>query len=97
MSPKGYLEAIRSASRCYVGYQQRPIEPHHINQIGMGRNRKREMIEHFSAIPVCRACHHAYHQMGKTDFEFKFSVNVYEIAHDYLSKYIHAEFKRGAL
>ena len=93
MSPNGYLKAIRSETRCSVCYQQRTIEPHHIDQIGMGRNRKNELIEHFSAIPVCRPCHQHYHQVGRKQFEFKHGINCYEIIYDYLSKYIFAEYK----
>jgi hypothetical protein len=92
MSPKRYLKIIRTETRCSVCYKETAIEPHHIDQIGMGRNRNNELIEHFSAIPVCRPCHQEYHHIGKRRFEEKNNVNCYEIAYDYLSKYIFYEF-----
>ena len=57
----------------------------------MGRDRKKELVEHYSAIPVCRQCHTTYHNLGMKEFQFKFDINVYELAHYYLSKHLHIE------
>ena len=55
------------------------------------KSRKRELVEHYSAIPVCRQCHTTYHNLGMKEFQFKFDINVYELAHYYLSKHLHIE------
>ena len=44
MTPLEYLERVREEKHCYVCMKKTKIEPHHIDQIGMGRNRKKEQI-----------------------------------------------------
>tara|TARA_R100000664_G_scaffold33942_1_gene52909 strand:+ start:1319 stop:1642 length:324 start_codon:yes stop_codon:yes gene_type:complete len=84
-----YIDFIRSHNQCCVCLQFTEIEPHHLNSIGMGRNRKNDMIEHFSAIPVCRTCHMDYHQIGLKEFEKKHHQNMFQTNHKYLSKFIY--------
>ena len=91
MTPIDYVDLIRSEKYCSVCMQKGLVEPHHINQIGMGRDRKKQLVEHYSAIPVCRQCHTTYHNIGIKDFQFKYEINVYELAHHYLSKYLMEE------
>ena len=88
MTPLEYVDKIREEKFCSCCMKKTKIEPHHINSVGMGRNRVKELIEHYSAIPVCRPCHQAYHKMGRMTFEFKFDVNVYDLALHYLSKHL---------
>ena len=83
-----YLNYLRKQNHCSLCYKPKPIEPHHIDQIGMGRNRKSNLREHFTAIPVCRECHSEYHNLGKKMYSIKHQVNPYEIALYYLSKYL---------
>ena len=64
------------------------IDPHHIIPIGMGGNRKKENMKHYSCIPVCRKCHREYHDMGRTQFEKKHKVNVFELIHHYFASFI---------
>ena len=97
MYPLDYLMNIREQYRCSVCLKEKNIEPHHIIQIGMGRDRKKQLIEHYSAIPVCRPCHQDYHSLGKKTFQFKYNVNIYEIAFDYLSKIIYTESMKNEL
>ncbi len=91
MTPTDYIDIIRNEKYCSVCMKKGAVEPHHINQIGMGRDRKKELVEHYSAIPVCRQCHTTYHNLGMKEFQFKFDINVYELAHYYLSKHLHIE------
>ncbi len=51
-----YLDFVRKHD-CQVNPHHGLGEPHHLNRVGMGRNRKKPMIEHYSAIAVCRDCH----------------------------------------
>ena len=91
MKALDYLDKIRKEKYCSVCMKKTKVEPHHIKEIGMGRNRKKQLVEHYSAIPVCRPCHQTYHRIGKKTFEFKFDVNIYGLAHYYLSKHLHRE------
>lgn len=83
-----YLDYVRKFPHCSLCYKKGPVEPHHINQIGMGRNRKNPLIEHYSAIPVCRPCHTEYHNLGMKVYCNKHQVNAFEIAHYFLSKFL---------
>ena len=88
MTPLEYLDKIREEEFCSTCMKKTNIEPHHVNFIGMGRDRKKELIEHYSSIPVCRLCHQTYHKVGRKTFEFKYDVNIYDLAHHYLSKHL---------
>ena len=95
MTPLEYLERVREEKHCYVCMKKTKIEPHHIDQIGMGRNRKKELQEHYSAIPVCRPCHQEYHKVGKETFEFKYGVSAYELVYDAISKILYENYKQN--
>ena len=82
-----YLDYIRNQKHCSFCYKKGAVEPHHINQIGMGRNRKNPLIEHYSAVPVCRPCHTEYHNLGMKVYSSKHQINPFEIAHYYLAMY----------
>ena len=45
MTPTDYIDIIRNEKHCSVCMKKGAVEPHHINQIGMGRDRKRELEE----------------------------------------------------
>ena len=51
-----YLNWIRGQN-CIVDRRHGTGEPHHLKRVGMGSDRHRPTVRHFSAIPVCRACH----------------------------------------
>ena len=40
MKALDYLDKIRKEKYCSVCMKKTKVEPHHINEIGMGRNRK---------------------------------------------------------
>ena len=83
-----YLQYLREQEHCSLCYKETPTEPHHIDQIGMGRDRKKPLREHYTAIPVCRICHTEYHNLGKKMYSIKHQINPYEIALYYLSKFL---------
>tara|TARA_Y100000401_G_scaffold38325_1_gene28929 strand:+ start:19104 stop:19409 length:306 start_codon:yes stop_codon:yes gene_type:complete len=83
-----YLEYLREQTHCSLCYKETPIEPHHIDQIGMGRDRKKPLRVHYTAIPVCRPCHDEYHRLGKKMYSIKHQINPYEIALYHLSKFL---------
>ena len=83
-----YLDYIRQQKHCSLCYKKGPVEPHHIDMIGMGRNRNKPLREHYSAIPVCRPCHREYHDRGEKMYCIKHQINPYDIVYHYLSKYM---------
>lgn len=68
--------------------QEKNIEPHHLKAIGMGNNRKNEMPEHFTAIPVCRECHIEYHTKGQKYQSNKWKLNHWKESTKYIIKFI---------
>lgn len=82
------MNYIRQQEVCCLCYNKKPIEPHHICFIGMGRDRKKELREHYSAVPVCRECHIEYHHLGEKAYANKHNINPYELAWYYLANYL---------
>lgn len=83
-----YLQYLREQKHCSLCYRETPTEPHHIDQVGMGRDRSKSLRVHYTAIPCCRICHQEYHQLGKKVYSEKHQINPYEIALYYLSKFL---------
>ena len=63
----------------------------------MGRNRKRELLEHYTAIPQCRPCHSEFHQLGFRRYQEKYQINLFRLSQHYLTAYIYKETKIGVL
>ena len=85
--PIEFVEFIRN-EKCVICYSW-PVDPDHLDQIGMGRNRKKvDLIEHLSCIPICRKHHTERHTMTLKDFETKYDVNLYKENHYYLTKWL---------
>ena len=80
-----YIDEIRKRSCIVCGGQ---AEPHHLQAIGMGRNRKGEKIEDYSAVPLCRTHHIEMHTGGLKNFEEKYKVNLWREAHRLLVKIV---------
>ena len=83
---KEYIDYIRE-QRC-LACGTTPVDPDHLKAVGMGRNRKNNIVEDFSCIPLCRKCHVERHQIGNIRFEAKHSVNLWKDAYNYLIRYI---------
>jgi len=62
-----YLEWIRVKPCCVCGNLSKP---HHLKRIGMGRNRKKDLVEHYTAVPLCRSHHEQAHR--SKDYEKRF-------------------------
>ena len=88
INTKDYLDYIRQQPHCCFCYTKGLVEPHHIKTIGMGRNRKKPLREHWSAVPVCRPCHTEYHKIGEETYQARHHINAYEIVYYYVSKYL---------
>jgi len=80
-----YLDFVREQYCCVCGS---PGEPHHLKAVGLGRNRKKPMKEHYTVIPVCRIHHSEYHSMGYTDWAKKHQINPWRVANLLLAEWI---------
>ena len=72
-----HLEKVRKMHCLVCGLQG---EPHHLKAIGMGRNRKREMLEHYTAIPLCRDHHIEIESIGVERFNSLHRIDVWREA-----------------
>jgi len=62
-----YLEWIRVKPCCVCGNLS---DAHHLMRIGMGRNRKKNLVEHYTAVPLCSIHHEQAHR--SRDYEKRF-------------------------
>ena len=82
-----FLQYIREQP-CSVCFEK-PSDPDHLNQIGMGRNRKNpNLIEHWSCVPLCRHHHIKRHAIGTKAFEKHYKVNLWKDNADYLTTFL---------
>lgn len=72
-----YLSFAREKPCCVCGGQ---AEPHHLKAVGMGRNRKKPMPEHYTVVPLCREHHTRVHSMGMDEFQKRFRVVLWKVA-----------------
>lgn len=79
-----YLDFIREKD-CSVCGQD--ASPHHMNAVGMGRNRKKELAEHYSTVPLCHLHHTDYHKFGHIVFKGKYGVDLWRVATSLLIEY----------
>ena len=70
-----YLDYIRGCT-CLVCFAPSP-DPDHLEAIGMGGNRKKPTLKHYSAIPLCRLHHTERHALPLKDFEDKYKINLW--------------------
>ena len=79
MKSLDYLKKIRKDNCCICGSK---AEPHHMKEIGMGRNRQLERAEHFTALAMCRGHHSELHTIGLISFQVKYNINLWrEVAY----------------
>ena len=73
-----YLDYIRGCY-CLICFSPNP-DPDHLEAIGMGGNRKKPTLKHFSCIPLCRLHHTERHSLGTKGFEDKYKINLWKEA-----------------
>lgn len=56
-----------------------PVDAHHLDTIGMGSNRKKDLEEDFSCVPLCRQHHQQWHQVGDTEFLKITNINLWKV------------------
>ena len=82
---KEYLKYIKSQHCLICGFT--PVDPHHLEAIGMGGNRKKQTPKDFSAIPLCREHHSDYHGMGLKEFNEHWRIDCWKEAFKLLRRY----------
>ena len=70
-----YLDYIRGCT-CLICFASSP-DPDHLEAIGMGGNRKKPTLKHYSAIPLCRLHHTERHALPLKEFEDKYKINLW--------------------
>tara|TARA_R110000824_G_scaffold174345_1_gene352456 strand:- start:128 stop:409 length:282 start_codon:yes stop_codon:yes gene_type:complete len=70
-----YLNYVRGLY-CLICFTPNP-DPDHLEAIGMGGNRKKPTLKHFSAIPLCRLHHTERHALPLKEFEDKYKINLW--------------------
>lgn len=58
-----------------------PVDAHHLDTIGMGSNRKKDCVEDFSCVPLCRQHHQEWHHIGDIQFSKKNSINLWKVSY----------------
>ena len=81
-----YLDYVRTLSCCVTG--DRNAEPHHLEAIGMGANRKKPNIKHFTCIPICRDVHIEVHAKGINWVNERYRVQLWQEAYYTLAKWL---------
>ena len=89
IDPKEYLGHVRSLP-CVVNRKDcfRAVDPHHLFNVGLGRNRKVARWEDFTVIPLCRRCHSEQHSIGWLSFQSQYAVDFYFEGLKILAKWI---------
>lgn len=72
-------------SLCYVAHVRtlpciicgKPAESHHLQAVGMGRDRKRDLVCHYTVIPLCRDHHIEVETKGTARFTEKYNINLW--------------------
>jgi len=70
-----YLE-YRKDGKCEVCFE--PAERHHMQTVGMGRDRSKPMMQHFLIASLCRQHHIEIDQIGEKKFSEKYNTNMWE-------------------
>ena len=71
---------------CLICFKSKP-DPDHLEAIGLGGNRKKPTLKHYTCIPLCRFHHIERHAKTLRDFEDKYKVNLWREAVKYLREY----------
>ena len=93
IDPKEYLDHVRSLP-CVVSRKDclHSSDPHHLFNVGLGRNRKVARWEDYTVIPMCRRCHSEQHSIGRLTFQSRYGVDFYLEGMKILAKWI---FEKG--
>ena len=63
------------------------VDLDHLEAIGMGGNRKKPSLKHYTCVPLCRLHHTERHHIGIPRFEDKYKINLWKEAFRLLRSY----------
>ena len=81
-----YINYIKK-QYCLICFMQ-PVDPDHLEAIGMGGNRKKPSEKHYTCIPLCRTHHTERHSLGLKRFESKYKINLWKESFRKLREYL---------
>jgi hypothetical protein len=82
------LDYIRYIRECLCIVCDAPAEPHHLKRVGMGRDRKKKLREHLSAISLCHEHHMQLHNIGEMKFTNKYRIDLWRCSHRLLISFL---------
>jgi len=80
-----YLES-RRGGKCEVCFE--PADRHHLDEVGMGRDRTKPMMNHYLIGDLCREHHIEFDQLGEKKFSEKYNINMWEWAARRLARWL---------
>lgn len=80
-----FIKFVRDQGCLLSGVQP---DVHHLQTVGTGRNRKKLMWEHFSAVPLCRELHQEVEYIGLNRFQQKHHINLWQENHRLLMRFL---------
>tara|TARA_Y100000114_G_scaffold62587_1_gene57349 strand:+ start:353 stop:619 length:267 start_codon:yes stop_codon:yes gene_type:complete len=77
---KDYLKYIKSKHCLVCGVS--PVDPDHLEHIGMGNNRSLQssILKNYTCVSLCRKHHTERHDLGLRRFEKKYNINLWKEA-----------------
>ena len=77
---KDYINYIKSKHCIVCGVS--PVDPDHLEHIGMGNNRnsKSSLLKNYTCVSLCRQHHSERHDLGLRRFEEKHNLNLWKEA-----------------
>jgi hypothetical protein len=81
-----YLDYIRTLNCCVTGHTI--ADPHHLEPIGMGNDRNKPSLRHFTCVPLCREMHTELHAKGIHWFQERYRIQLWQEAFYILAKWL---------
>ena len=87
-----YIYACLINKKCCVCGKRADL--HHVEAVGMGRDRTQIIHESMEVLPLCREHHEEYHTVGHTDFEKKYHIGTGIVADKTICKIYNLKSKK---
>lgn len=85
MTPGDYISKL--PTRCVLCGQK--AEYHHLDAVGMGRNRNNNLSENYTVVPLCRKHHTELHNIGYRRFAERYNFDLWKwVAKSLITKII---------
>lgn len=81
-----YIDYVKSL-KCTICFAHNP-DPDHLQALGMGSNRKKSNMRHWSVVPLCRLHHRERHDTSIEAINAKYKVDLYKDAFNNLIRFL---------